>query len=162
MNREKLLIHSRLKTADRLQTTILETTFERLALPYDLKDALKGLEQLAIHVIQFSKTEENSAWKGVAHTLDNCHSDLQLWQYDVSVSIPVPTKSSEDSERQGRDIDLSAYDVLEILDAQSNSVCEEISQEISVELYGLERALAGLRDFFAEASSIADPVNHGK
>jgi len=124
-----------------------------------VEDAVKALNQLAIEVIRHYKKEGNGVWKNVAHELDNCNSDLRLWQYDVSMPITVPAKTKEAEDCQGS-MDLSAYDVLEILEAQSDRdpVCERISGE----LHKLEQGLVGCRHCFAESSSILDPDKDGR
>src|ERR1035438_2004159 len=79
------------------------------------EDAVNALNQLAIQVVRYYKKEENGAWKNVAYKLDNYNSDLQLWQYDVSMSITAPANTREGSDSQGS-MDLFAYAVLEILE----------------------------------------------
>jgi hypothetical protein len=133
-----------------------EENVRKASLAIRAEDALKGLEQLAIQVIRYYKTAGTNTFEDIAHELDNCHTDLELWLYDVSMTVPLLTESREALESQGRDMDLSAYDVLEILEGHSNSVCEEISRE----LYWLEQSLASLRDYFAKTNSINKPGNH--
>src|SRR5262249_52282302 len=117
----------------------------KASLAVRFEDAVKALDQLAIQAIRHYKKEGNGAWKNVAHKIANSMSALGRGGYELPLQITAPAKTKEASDCQGSK-DLSAYEVLEILEAQSDRypVCEKISGE----LHKLEQGLAGFGHCF--------------
>ncbi|KAH8888996.1 FabD/lysophospholipase-like protein [Thozetella sp. PMI_491] len=119
----------------------------KASLPIRFEDLRKRLEQLTLEAIE--RPNSNKDWALFVHAMDEYYSDLQTWQYDIEIRRGRLGASEADDEAEF--MDLSSYDVLQILETQQviepheNSIFFDIRQE----LQQLERCVASLSSHVA-------------
>jgi hypothetical protein len=112
------------------------------------EDIHKLLEETLTEVVKV--TSSGNKWKELAHDLDNLYRDIQLWQFDIGMNVEVrmeakqaTKQASGDEEARLRYIDLTGYDVLEILHTHPDlNLFGDISREF-IQLEKITEELKG-------------------
>jgi hypothetical protein len=117
----------------------LRDSVRQASLAIRFEDVVERIERLTTRVIEYANRGEG--WNPLAEEMDKCYCELQAWLYDVSV---------REVSAEGTMVDISAYDVLEILSMGSTAIDSEIPQKVSQKLHELEQFISELGNRLSE------------